>query len=609
MANNEEQIDISTNFIFDDNQEDYDADTEKIKLSKASDVLAEMEAALDEIADDNPRIADKGGDPASGSNDDLKAVLQVSLAINSSLVLEDILQIVMKKAIELLAAERGFIMLLDDDGMLQFKTAYNLCKEEMTDGDFKISNSIANEVARTGKSVYTSDALSDERYANQQSVVELHLRSIMCVPLKIKNEVIGVIYLDNSSQAKLFLKSDLYLFEMLAQQAAHAIHNATLYYQLLDLKKFNEKVVNNSPVGMIVISSQYELVTINDAALAVLDKNKEGIKLFNTDESPTIIFDLIPKNEFAKLQKMIDTALETKEAIEEGRYFHNTGYSEKVLSIKISPINKIPNGGDGLILVIEDITEKIIMEKYVILSEKLVARGEMAASIGHELNNYLAIIANNAELLAYNLEKGRDEKASANSKQIVENISKMKRFTDGLMDFSKMETEIISYDVRRLVEELLFSLKAQSRYKDINIAVNFDADIPEIEMDVGQLQQVLMNLLNNSADAISQRYEKEKSEGKTDFESEISIKVTHDRQAATINIAITDNGCGISQQYMAKIFQLHFTTKKSGHGLGLANCKKIINNHQGDITLSSEEGVGTTFNITLPEKQIKETVS
>lgn len=603
-SNDEKQVDLTASLFFEDAQDDYDADTEKIKLSQANDVLAEMEAALDEIADDNPRIgaADETG---SGSNDDLRAVLQVSLAINSSLVLEDILQIVMKKAIELLSAERGFIMLLDEGGRLQFKTAYNLCKEEMTDNDFKISNSIANDVAQSGKSVYTSDALSDERYANQKSVVELHLRSIMCVPLKIKNKVIGVIYLDNSSQAKLFLKSDLYLFEMLAQQAAHAIHNATLYYQLLDLKKFNEKVVNNSPVGVIVINARYELVSINDAALAVLDKNKECIRLFNANDLPTKFIELVPKEEVSKLQKMIDTALETKQTIEEARYFHNTGYSEKVLSIKISPINKIPNGGDGLILVIEDITEKIIMEKYVILSEKLVARGEMAASIGHELNNYLAIIANNAELLSYNLEKGRDEKTHENSKQIVENISKMKRFTDGLMDFSKMETEIISYEIRRLIEELLFSLKAQARFKNIAINVDFDGEIPSVEMDVGQLQQVLMNLLNNAADALDQKYNQEKAKGNNKFKQEIDIKVSHDPGTSTINISLSDNGCGISQQYMSKIFQLHFTTKKSGHGLGLANCKKIINNHNGEITLSSKEGSGTTFNITLPEKQLR----
>lgn len=605
-SNDKNTLDLSPNLIIDDSADEHDADTEKIKVSDTNNVLAEMEAALDEIAYDHPRI-EPGASTGTKASDDLKAVLQVSLAINASLVLEDILQIVMKKAIELLSAERGFIMLLDEKGELQFKTAHNLRTDAMAEEDFRISNSIANDVASTGKSVYTSDALSDARFANQQSVVELHLRSIMCVPLKIKSKVIGVVYLDNSSQAKLFLKSDLYLFEMLAQQAAHAIYNATLYYQVLDLKKFNEKVINNSPVGVIVIDSSYHLASVNDAALAVLDKNKDGIRLLNSNETPSEFFELIPKGEVSKWRRMIDSALSTNQSFEEARYFHNTGYSEKVLSVKISPISKIPNGGDGLILVIEDITEKVIMEKYVILSEKLVARGEMAASIGHELNNYLAIIANNAELLTFNLEKGKEQKALVNSQQIIENISKMKRFTDGLMDFSKLETEIVSYDVRRLVDELVFSLKAQSRFKEIEFSVDFDDDIPEIEIDVGQIQQVLMNLLNNSAEAVDERYKEELVKKNSDFVKQINIRVAYRPETSSVVFSLSDNGTGISEQNLSKIFQLHFSTKKTGHGLGLANCKKIIKNHNGEISLTSKEGAGTTFSITLPEKQIRAT--
>jgi signal transduction histidine kinase len=600
----EKTVKYSSNYIFDEPDDEQDAATEKIRISQTNDVLAEMEKALDEIADENPRIESVGG-PGSKTAEDLKAVLQVSLAINSSLVLEDILQIVMQKAIELLSAERGFIMLFDENGELQVKTAYNLCKESINQDDFKISNSIANEVATTGKSVYTSDALSDERYANQQSIVELHLRSIMCVPLKIKSKIIGLIYLDNSSQAKLFLKSDLYLFELFAQQAAHAIHNATLYHQLLDLKRFNEKVINNSPVGVMVIDSGCRLVSINDAALHVLDKNKDEVRLLGSKEPPTSFLEIIPKSETAKWKKMVETVFQNNEPFEDSRYFHNTGYSEKALSVKITPISNIPYGGDGLILILEDITEKVIMEKYVILSEKLVARGEMAASIGHELNNYLAIIANNAELMALNLEKGRSDKVKFNSQQILENISKMKRFTDGLMDFSKLETEFIKYDINHLVEDLLFSLKAQARFKDIMFSIDLESGLPSIEMDVGQVQQVLMNLLNNAADALEERKKQEAPREDSDYRKKIIIRALRDRVSSRVRISISDNGCGISEPHLSKIFQLHFTTKDSGHGLGLANCKKIIKNHKGDIAVTSSEGEGTTFTVTLPERQME----
>lgn len=603
IIDDDKTIRILTGYTLDDTDREIESDTQRLKLSDTGNVLAEMEAALDEIADTNPRIESNDSN-TSKSQEDLRALLEVSLAINSSLVLEDILQIVMEKAIELLAAERGFIMLLDDKGELQFKTAYNLCKESLMEEDFKISNSIANKVASSGKSVYTSDAQSDERYANQQSVLELHLRSIMCVPLKIKSNVIGVIYLDNSSQAKIFLKSDLYLFELLAQQAAHAIHNANLYYNLLDLKQYNEKVVNKSPVGIVVIDSLYNLASINDAALAVLDKNKEGIKLLSPGQAPNKFFELVPESEVTKWRQMIDIALTTNQPFEDSRYFHNTGYAEKVFSVKISPINKLPYGGDGLILIIEDITEKIIMEKYVILSEKLVARGEMAASIGHELNNYLAIIANNAELLSLNLQKNQADKARYNAHQIIESISKMKRFTDGLMDFSKLETEVINYDIKHLIEDLLFSLKAQSRFKRVVFSVDLGNNLPNIQIDVGQIQQVLMNLLNNAADALEQRAKQEETQGNTGFIHRIGIQASYDEAKAALKVCISDNGCGIPEDSLPKIFQPHFTTKETGHGLGLANCRKIVKNHSGEITLISKANEGTIFTIFLPRDQV-----
>ncbi|UCD16659.1 MAG: GAF domain-containing protein [Candidatus Zixiibacteriota bacterium] len=603
MASNDEKtVKITPGYIYEEPGDDLDEDTQRIIVSDADNVLAEMEAALDEIAEDHPRIKPKG-DSASKSLEDLRALLQVSLAVNSSLVVEDILQVVMKKAIELLSAERGFIMLLDEKGTLQFKVAYNLSKESLMEEDFKISHSIVNQTASSGKSVYTSDAQSDERYAKQKSIMELHLRSIMCVPLKIKSKVIGVIYLDNSSQAKLFLKSDLYLFELYAQQAAYAIHNAGLYDHLLDLKQYNETVINNSPVGIAVIDSHYNMISINDAALAILEKNKEDIILFSPKEQATRFLELVPENSVSKWRQMVDTALSTNQPFEDSRFFHNTGYEEKVLTIKISPTSKLPYGGDGLILVIEDITEKVIMEKYVILSEKLVARGEMAASIGHELNNYLTIIANNSELLSLNLDRDQADKARLNCTQIIDSIQKMKRFTDGLMDFSKLETEVVSYDIKLLVEDLLFSIKAQSRFKNVMFSVDVAADIPSAQIDVGQIQQILVNLFNNAADATQEQMEREKEN--SDYKRKITVSAGYDREKERIMIAVADNGIGISDEGLEKLFLPYYTTKESGHGLGLVNCKKIAKNHKGDLIVSSKEGEGTVFTILLPKEQDK----
>ncbi len=564
------------------------------------DVLAAIEATLDEVAEANPRLESETPQ-STRSVDDLKALLEVSMAINSSLVADDVLQIVMRKAIELMQAERGLIMLLDENNQLQVRTAYNLCKEQMMDEDFKVSNSVTSKVADTGKSIYTSDALSDERYANQRSVVELHLRSIMCVPLKVKEKVVGVIYLDNSSESRMFLKSDLYLFELYAQLVSNALHNANIYDRLLNLQRYNESVIAKAPMGTVVLDADGRITTINAAALEIFDFNREKIALVGEGPAPTRFLDLLQESEVPRWQHMIGTALATQEDFSDSRYFHNTGYLEKALSTKISPISQLPHGKDGVIMAVEDITEKVIMEKYVILSEKLVAKGEMAASIAHELNNYLAIASNNAELMALNIDREKYDKVKFNAKAITENVFKIKRFVDSLMDFSKPESEFISYDVKHLIEDLLFSLRVQPRFKRTHFTIDLDPRIPNLEMDVGQIQQVLMNLLNNAADAIEERVVRE-NRG-TDFKREITIRAAYEQERERILVSVADNGTGMSDETRNKIFTLHFTTKKGGHGLGLSNCRKIVQAHNGDLLVESTPGEGTEFKVILPRFQ------
>lgn len=565
-----------------------------------ADVFADLEATLDKVADTNPRIST--GDKESASRDaDLKALLEVSLAVNSSLVLDDVLQLVMHKAIELMKAERGLIMLLDENDELQVKAAYNLDQSTMVQDEFLISRSIASEVARTGKSVYSSDAMADDRYAQQQSVIELHLRSIMCVPVMVKEKVIGVLYLDNSSQAQMFLKSDLYLFELYAQMVSNALHNAHIYDSLMRLKRYNDSVVQHSPVGIVVLDANGQILTINPMALQIFDLDKDKIFTLEDSQEPTRFLDSLPDSERSQWKSKINMVLSTGQEVSEPRFYHHTNYLEKVLALRISPLSNLPGGGDGLIMAITDITEKVTMEQYVILSEKLVARGEMAASVAHELNNYLSIISNNAELMALNVDREKYEKVKFNAKSITDNIFKIKRFVENLMDFSKPEPEYISYHIKNLIDDLLFSLRVQPRFKMVHFTIDLAEDIPNAEIDVGQIQQVLLNLLNNASDAI----ESAAAEHDGEYKREIGIKAWYEKASETVSVEISDNGTGMSENTLSQIFTLHFTTKKGGHGLGLYNCKLIAEQHDGDLMAESELGKGTTFRLTLPRFQKK----
>lgn len=559
------------------------------------DILSEMEDGLSSIEDEYPALAQKSSQATTRSTD-LKAVLEISQAINSSLVLENILQKVMKHAIELLKAERGFLMLLDESGELQFKTVHNISGDKLMGEDFKISNSIANKVAKTGESIYTSDAQADEKYSKQKSIAELNLRSIMCVPLKIKEKIIGVVYLDNSSEAKVFLRSDLYLFELFTEQAAIAIENAKLYENLLRLKRYNENVVNKTPVGIVVVNEKFEVTSLNDAAFDILTPAERKNSGFRMQSSGKSFFDIPAEDQVQFWKKHLLHVASTGRAFEESRFYYQVDDEEKVLNLKISPLEIEPQNSSGLIIVIEDTTEKVVLENYVMLSEKLVAKGEMAASIGHELNNYLAIISNSAELLLRNVKKQAYDKLDRNAESIVESISKIKRFTDGLMDFSKLEKDPVSYDLRKLIEDILFSIKTHENFSRINFELQISHDIPPIEIDVGQIQQVLINGIYNAMESINGADIKN---GRIRIKAYTTVEENHDE---VVVMEIVDNGPGIEARHKDRVFEQGFTTKQSGHGLGLGNCRRIIESHHGQLSIESipEE---TVFRIVLPINQ------
>jgi len=562
------------------------------------DTLAQMEAIFEEVESAQPRLETEmeksdSKDSSRVRRDDLEALLDISKAINSTLVLDDILQMVMRRAIKLLLAERGFLMLLDQGGNLQFKTAYNICKESLSKEDFRISMSIATSVAKTGKSIYTSDAQHDERYSKQKSIQELDLKSIMCVPLKSKEKIIGILYLDNSSKSNIFLESDLYLFELFAGQAAIAIENAKLYENLLAMKIYNENVVNKTPVGIVVVDNNLKITVANKTSQDIFKKAGWKEK-FNHDSLKNLfLLDLFPPEDRTRWKKICYQVLYTGEPFEEAKSYHRFGSEEVALSLKVSPLNSHDNRILGLILVVEDITDKVIAEKYLIYSQNLVAKGEMAASIGHELNNYLTIILNNAELMSLNLRRGDTARVEKNTKAIQDSVETMKRFTDGLVDFSKLETKITEYSLRTLIEDLIFSLKPQKQFSGIKFEAIFDPEIPALPMDVGQIQQVFLNMLNNAADAINTLPEPQGT---------ITINTSYVKREKMVEVKISDTGPGISPDLLPKIFEPHFTTKKGGHGFGLVICERIIKNHKGEISVESSPE-GTTFTITFPVKK------
>jgi phosphoserine phosphatase RsbU/P len=164
----------------------------------------------------------------------LALLYRISQTLNSSLDLDEVLNRVMDEVIAATRAERGFLVLRRPDGSLVFQAARGLDQRRIEAPEFQVSRGIVDKVARSGQPMLTSDAQTDARFNLRQSVLDLGLRSILCVPMQLKGVVTGVIYVDNQLQAGIFAPADLDLLAAIALTAAIAIENARLYQAAIE---------------------------------------------------------------------------------------------------------------------------------------------------------------------------------------------------------------------------------------------------------------------------------------------------------------------------------------------------------------------------------------
>jgi signal transduction histidine kinase/CheY-like chemotaxis protein len=221
--------------------------------------------------------------------------------------------------------------------------------------------------------------------------------------------------------------------------------------------------------------------------------------------------------------------------------------------------------------------------------EKMATRGVMSAEIGHEMNNFLAVVAGNLSLLQLQVKKQKIDQVERYATAINDTVEKMTVFTRNLMDLTPMSSKKERAYFDRILAEVLTYVHAQKRFRGIDICGPPSVLELPFEADPIQIQQLLYNLFNNAADAMIQSVTRRIT---------VNLEITDDSQHFTF--AITDTGAGFDTQVVAKAFQERFTTKSTGHGFGLVVCRRIIDNHGGLLDLKSRPGEGATISITFP---------
>jgi len=289
-------------------------------------------------------------------------------------------------------------------------------------------------------------------------------------------------------------------------------------------------------------------------------------------------------HEFA--EKIIIPALKkTGRWIGEVKGIHKNGRTFPVL-LNTSVFRDDSGKPRALVGIIRDLTEqKEIeqLEKQLLQADKLVTIGQLASGVAHEINNPLGNISLYAQML---LNKIEDESARNKLNIINDETNRAASIVKGLLDFARQsEPKMTPTDINVEIIKALDLIRHQM--KDIKVTTIFQT-LPMINCDPGQISQVIINMLTNSIQAITEN-----------GEITIETKMENDN----VEILITDNGCGISEENLNRIFDPFFTTKKPGEGtgLGLSISYGIIKRHNGSINVKSQVGKGTTFTIKLPK--------
>ena len=344
-------------------------------------------------------------------------------------------------------------------------------------------------------------------------------------------------------------------------------------------------ILENLEEGIIAIDDKNAIQGINKKAcfLFSIPRNSEGKPLSKYMSSTDIGRSI--------LELMKDNISDTK--------LLKDDENERILQINILPI------GDsgriiGTLIKAFDITKTYESAQKLKRAEQLASLTTLAAGVAHEIKNPLGSISIYVQLIDKIIKKNMDNECQCYkdfkeySDIIKEEISRLEETINSfLFSVRKLELNIEDVNINELILSTIAFLKYEIEKNNVNIDVKFDKDNLILKLDEKYIKQSLINIIQNAIDAMSDNAD--------DKKKEIFIKLkTVDNYAV---ISIKDTGIGIKEESLGKIFEPYFTTKRHGTGLGLTNVVRIIEAHNGNVTIESEYGKGSEFIIKLPLQQ------
>ncbi len=563
-------------------------------------------------------VAERGGE---GNDQQLRALYEVSRLIGSSLDLQTVLDQVMDAIIKLTKAERGFLMLLDDDGVLIPRVARNFDQETLNQSDFQVSRTITRQVVDSGQAVLTTNAQEDPRFAGQASVVAHALRSIMATPLRLRGRVTGVVYVDNRAHTGLFKPADLAALDAFAGQASVAIDNARLFAEtdqalqarveeLSTLRRMDlelNEAIGGGAVMQITLKWVSRMADATGSALGLIE--------LDADEQPALR--IMMCDNCADLPKGIEEgatiALGEHSALgrvlaESEAQSSSDGDNHHLLFVPITHENRpigviILGAGHDFSEDQRDLVTRMTARAAVAIQNTRLfeavkaadrAKSEFVSVVAHELKVPMTSISGYADLLK--VAGSISEQQAEFIEKIKSNVTRMKILVSDLSDISRIESGNLRMDLAPVDPYAVIAQARDGAHTQIEerhhiYVEEVPGDLPPVLADANRLTQVLLNLLSNAY--------KYTPDGGT-------ITLLAGLAGGRVSFSVRDTGIGMTEEDLARLGTKFWRAdndhaiSQPGTGLGFAITRNLIALMHGELNIESEPGQGSTFTFTIP---------
>ena len=540
---------------------------------------------------------DTGTILASVEQLDLATVIRLSEAVSGEIEQDKLINTLMRTAIEHAGAERGLLILVrDGEPRVEAEAITGPGKIEIAVGPAAVTSrllpqSVLHYVIRTQENVLLEDASTNNIYSKDEYIGRKHSKSVLCLPIIKQKKLVGALYLENNLTARVFTPGRVTVLQLLASQAAISLENAALYTDL----QLQVGLLQHLPVSAWTLSPEGTPDFVNQGWLKfsgqTLDFVRSHPEAWMTAVHPEDR-ETAAKTFWEGVNSGRSFAIETRSLrAQDGTY---RWHLQQAVVLHDSEGKVLKFVGTTTDIDDQKRAEEALRQAQGDLARinRATTMGELTASLAHEVSQPISGVITNANVSLRKL--GRDSPDLHEVREAVARIVRDGQRAAKILgrirsQFQKTSLDRETLDLNEIIPETLVLLRDEAARHNISIRTELAADLPEVDGDRVQLQQVAMNLIVNSIEAMKD----------VDGVRELVIK-SQRAENGQILVSVSDTGIGFPSQLADQIFDPFFTTKAHGTGMGLRISRSIIESHGGRMWAVSTSGRGSVFHMNLP---------